>query len=73
MSKRKRTDKPSYTVAEINQLLDRRFGRRNYVRDTAEDVWIVRDEDHSGEGRGFHVVTRDGAWERVVIGPTELN
>ena len=72
VSKRKRTDKPSYTVAEINQLLDRRFGRRNYVRDTAEDVWIVRDEDHS-EGRGFHVVTRDGAWERVVIGPMELN
>jgi hypothetical protein len=48
-------------------------GRNNYVRDAAEDVWIVADEDHSGEGRGFHVVTRDGAWERVVVGPTELN
>ena len=73
MSKRRKADKPSYSVAEINQLLDRRFGRRNYVRDAVENVWIVRDAEHTGEGRGFHVVFRDGAWERVVIGPMELN
>ena len=73
MSKRRKADKPSYTIAEINRFLDRRVGRKNYVRDTAEDVWIVTDDDHSGEGRGFHVVSRDGAWERVVIQPTELN
>ena len=73
MSKRKGADKPSYSVAEIDHFLDRMVGRRNYVRDAAENVWIVADEDHIGEGRGFHVVTRDGLWERVVIGPTELN
>jgi hypothetical protein len=73
MSKRRKADKPSYSVAEINRFLDRRVGRTNYIRDAVENVWIVADEDHSGEGRGFHVVSRDGAWERVVIGPMELN
>ena len=61
MSKRRKADRPSYTVAEINRFLDRRVGRTNYVRDAVENVWIVADDDHSGEGRGFHVVSRDGA------------
>jgi hypothetical protein len=67
------TDKPSFTVAEINSFLDRRVGRKNYIRDAHEDVWIVPDKRHSGAGRGFHVVTRDGLWRRVVIEPMELN
>ena len=72
-SRTPKTDKPSYTVAEINSFLDRRVGRRNYVRDAVENVWIVPDKSHIGEGRGFHVVSRDGLWRRVVIEPMELN
>ncbi len=73
MSKGKRADKPSYTVAEINSFLDRRVGRPNYVRDAVENVWLVPDKGHIGDGRGFHVVTRDGTWRRVVVEPLELN
>ena len=73
MSKRRKADGPPYTVAEINSFLNRRVGRRNYVRDAVENVWIVADKSHSGEGRGFHIVTRDGTWRRVVVEPAALN
>jgi hypothetical protein len=73
MSKRRKADKPQYTVAEISRFLDRKVGRRNYVRDLVENVWIVPDKSHSGVGRGFHVVTRDGLWRRVVIDPMALH
>jgi hypothetical protein len=35
---------------------------------------MVADKSHSGAGRGFHGVTRDGLlWRRVVIDPMALN
>jgi len=73
MSKRRKADGPPYTVAEINRFLNRCVSRRNYVRDAVENVWIVADKSHSGKGRGFHVVARDGTWSRVVIEPLALN
>jgi hypothetical protein len=47
--------------------LTRLFGANSFTYDADEDVWIVPDKTHSGDGRGFLVMRRGGHWFKAVL------
>ena len=59
--------KALFTDEAMGRFLDDMFGCGNYSRDPEADLWIAKDTEYVGEGRGLIVIKRGGDWYKIVI------